>query len=465
MTDAPPRVEIKPQKGPQEAFLSTKADIAFYGGAAGGGKSFALMLEPLRHMMNPNFRGVIFRRETPQITNPGGLWDEITKIYPLFGLKPNRQSLSWSNPETDADILKLAHLQHESDVSNWQGSQITFIGFDEVTHFTEHQFFYMFSRNRSMAGVPGYIRATCNPDPDSWVAEFLSWWIDQDTGFPIPERAGVLRYMIRSGDEIIWGNSRKELLKLQSDLPENERLIPKSVTFIPAKVTDNKILLETDPAYLANLRAMSRVDRARLEGGNWKVRVTAGEMFRKEWFEIVDAIPADIKRRIRYWDRAATEPHEGNKNPDWTVGLKMVVDAYGVFYVEDVCRIRARPLKVKQTVKAIASHDTVKTKIGIEKDPGQAGESEVDDLIRSLAGYITEAYKVTTAKEIRAKPVSAQSEAGNIKILKGPWNAAFLAELEAFPTDSAKDDQVDAFSGAFNALTGSRMTLDSMTRM
>jgi hypothetical protein len=75
-------------------------------------------------------------------------------------------------------------------VYDWQGAQIPLICFDELTHFRAHQFFYMVSRNRSTCGVRPYIRATCNPDADSWVANFLAWWIDPETGFPIPERAG-----------------------------------------------------------------------------------------------------------------------------------------------------------------------------------------------------------------------------------------------------------------------------------
>ena len=81
------------------------------------------------------------------------------------------------------------------------------IGFDELTHFTAHQFFYMVSRNRSTCGVRPYIRATCNPYADSWVADFLAWWIDQETGLPIPERAGVLRYYIRVAEKIEWAGS------------------------------------------------------------------------------------------------------------------------------------------------------------------------------------------------------------------------------------------------------------------
>lgn len=459
--------EIRPQEGPQEEFLSTAADIAVYGGAAGGGKSFALLLEPLRHMDNPHFTGVIFRRETPQIINPGGMWGESVKLYGQFDMQPNRQLLSWRTDKC-AEFMKFSHLQYEDDVLNWQGSQLTYIGFDELTHFTESQFFYMMSRNRSMAGVPGYMRATCNPDPDSWVAKFLEWWIDQDTGIPIPERAGVLRWFIRNGDEMIWADTREELWDdLQSDVPEDERLIPTSVTFIPAKVTDNKILLKKDPAYLARLRALSRVDRARLEGGNWKIRPKAGEMFQTDWFEVVDALPTNIVREIRYWDRAATEPHEGNKNPDWTVGVKLVRDGYGTFYVADVVRVRKTPLEVKKTIRNTATQDGFSCKVGIEQDPGQAGKAEADDLVRFLAGFIVEAYPVTKAKETRAKPFSAQVQAGNVKVLRAPWNRAFFSELENFPSDSetAKDDQVDASAGGFNAMMTGRHVLSAMSKM
>src|SRR3954454_4436898 len=97
-------------------------------------------------------------------------------------------------------------------VYNWQGAQIALICFDELTHFRAHQFFYMVSRNRSTCGVRPYIRATCNPDADSWVAEFLAWWIDPETGLPIPERAGVMRYYVRVSDKIIWADRPEELM-------------------------------------------------------------------------------------------------------------------------------------------------------------------------------------------------------------------------------------------------------------
>ena len=132
---------------------------------------------------------MFFRRTTPQITNPGALWDESLNFYPRLGGTPHLGAREWRWPR--AGKIKFSHLQFETTVYDWQGAQITLICFDELTHFTAHQFFYMVSRNRSTCGVRPYIRATCNPDADSWVADFLAWWIDPETGLPIPERAGV----------------------------------------------------------------------------------------------------------------------------------------------------------------------------------------------------------------------------------------------------------------------------------
>ena len=147
------------QQGPQTDFLRSPADICIYGGAAGGGKTVGLILEPLRYVRRvANFTAVFFRRTTPQITNPGGLWDESQNFYPRLGGTPHLGSREWRWRR--GGKIKFAHLQFDNTVYDWQGAQITLIGFDELTHFTAHQFFYMVSRNRSTCGVRPYIRAT-----------------------------------------------------------------------------------------------------------------------------------------------------------------------------------------------------------------------------------------------------------------------------------------------------------------
>lgn len=176
-----------------------------FGGSAGGGKSFGLLLEPLRHVHNPRFGTVIFRRTYPEIMGTGGLWDTAGEVYPQLGAVPNKSGKSWRFPSGATVVFR--HLEHEGDVYAWQGAQIPLIGLDELTHFTARQVFYLMSRNRSTCGVRPYGRATCNPDAGSWVAEFLSWWIDQLTGFPVPGRAGVLRWFYRKGDDIHWFDS------------------------------------------------------------------------------------------------------------------------------------------------------------------------------------------------------------------------------------------------------------------
>lgn len=448
------RFEIGPQPGPQTDFLTTPADIAIYGGAAGGGKSYGLLLEPLRHLYNHRFGGVIFRRTSVQVRNEGGLWDESMNIYQPSGARGSESVLEWYFPS--GMRMKFGHLEYDKNVYDWQGAQIPYIGFDELTHFTAFQFWYMFSRNRSTSGVAGYIRATTNPDVDSWVRKLIDWWIGPD-GYPILERSGKLRWFIRVDENLVWADTPEELIA-KYDRPDNPA-IPKSLTFIPSKVTDNRILMSKDPSYLGNLHALSRVERMRLLYGNWNVRPSAGMYFQKAWFEVVDQIPPGWIGMCRYWDRAATKPSEENPDPDWTVGLKIYKYPNGKWLIADIRRYRYSPLEVERLVKNTAAFDSVVCPVCIEEDPGSSGVADAENYVRLLAGYDVRVRKQSKDKETRARPVSAQCEAGNVQILRAPWNDEFFTELENFP-EGGHDDQVDVLSGAFNELCGTASILD-----
>ena len=293
--------EIKPQIGFQQDFLSSHADIVIGGGAAGAGKTFVLLLEPCRHYNNPKFGGVIFRRTGPQIRAEGGLWDTSMSLYPTIGGTPRESNLEWvfkyKKNKTDSTFskgakLKFSHLEYEKNIFDWQGSQIPFIGFDELTHFSEKMFFYMLSRNRSTCGVKPYVRATCNPDPDSWLADFIGWWIEQDDkspnyGFPIPERAGKVRYFLKNADSIVWGNTMKEVIDqvphiveeiLKASPDTDPKDLIKSVTFIPGDIYGNKELMRVNPQYLGNLLAQDEATQSQLLKGNWKIRTDGNEL-------------------------------------------------------------------------------------------------------------------------------------------------------------------------------------------
>ena len=441
---------VQAQPGPQMAFHTTLADIAIYGGAAGGGKTFALLLEPLRPMQHfDNFRSVFFRRTTLQIRNPGGLWDEAAVLYTgLPGAKPRQQGLEWEFPRNGR--VKMAHLEYDVNVFDWQGSQIPLICFDELTHFTEKQFWYLFSRNRSTTGASAYIRASTNPDPDSWVATFIAWWINQDTGFPIPERSGVLRWFVRVGEKLEWGDSKEELEQAYPGL------IPKSVTFIPSKLTDNQILMQRDPSYLANLQAMGRVERERLLNGNWKIRAQAGSYFPRTAVQIINEVPTDVVHWVRRWDLAASEPSEKYPSPDATASVLMGRRENGRVVVADGINVRKNAHVIREIIRNTATQDKATRRhvtTVVPQDPGQAGKDQAASLILYLAGFAAKAIRETGPKEVRAEPFSAQWQAGNVDIVAGQWNADYLQEMEGFP-DAEHDDYVDVSSGAYFECVG-----------
>lgn len=450
------RFVATPQSGPQERFLRSTADIAIYGGAAGAGKTFASLLEPLYHVHVPGFFCVTFRREYTQITNPGGLWDESMALYPNFGSKPLKGNLSHTFPS--GARLEYAHLNAESSVLSWQGSQIPLIQFDELTHFTRSQFFYMLSRNRSTCGVKPYVRATTNPDADSWVADFIAWWIDQKTGVFIPERSGVIRWFIRVSDAIIWGDSREELIEAHGnpDLPQDhdEQVQPKSVTFIGASIFDNRELMRKDPGYLANLKALPLVERERLLGGNWKIRKSSGLYFKRAWVQMIHAAPVGLDL-VRHWDLAATEEAEGN-DPDWTVGVlmgRLKVEGGGYkFFIIDRVKLRGTPAAVERTVLNTAATDGKRVTVSLPQDPGQAGKAQAKRFAALLAGYKVKTQPENGDKVTRFGPFSAQAEHGNVSVVVAPWNDDFFSMCEAFPDPAVHDDDPDATSGAFNQL-------------
>jgi predicted phage terminase large subunit-like protein len=448
--------EIRPQAGPQERFLSSPADIALYGGAAGGGKTWALLIESLRHVGNPAFRAVIFRRTFPQIINPGGLQDEAQTLYPLVGGVDARpgSGITWTFP--GGASVRFAHMQHEKNRFDWQGAQIPLIAFDELTHFTEEQFFYMLSRNRSTCGVRPYVRAATNPDAGSWVARFIAWWIDPDTGLPLPERAGVLRWFVRDGGEWVWAGDPAALRRTHPGIP------PKSVTFVPARLQDNRLLMAKDPGYLANLMALPLVERERLLGGNWKIVPSGGKVFNRAWFQVVR--PEDVPAggvECRFWDLAATAKQLEGDDPDYTAGVK-IRHVGEFYYVTDCLAAQLGPTEADKLIKTTAQRDWQQIRreggntqycVRWEMEGGASGKRDTRHLVQLLDGFDARGVLPDGDKITRAKGLAAQAEQGFVVLAQGAWNEGWLTHMHHQP-DWDHDDIMDASSGAHRALAG-----------
>lgn len=316
----------------------------------------------------------------------------------------------------------------------------------------------MLSRNRSTCGVRPYVRATCNPDSESWVADLIRWWIDPETGYPIPERAGVKRYMLRAGDELYWAGSAGEL-KARFSGSEYADVQPKSVTFIAATLSDNRILMERDPGYAANLMALPTVERERLLGGNWRIRPAAGMYFKRERAPILTEMPNDIISYVRAWDLAAGEERTGS-TAAYTAGVLMGKRRGGGYVVLDVINRRMSASDVRACIQSTAITDQLRFKplrIRLNQDPGQAGKDQAEQYLKLLTGHAVSIVRESGSKLVRAEPFSAQWQGlsgtshGNVSLLPGEWNAEYLSQLEAFP-DSKYKDMVDASATAFSEL-------------
>ncbi len=178
-------------------------------------------------------------------------------------------------------------------------------------------------------------------------------------------------------------------------------------------------------------------------------RLRTGRLFHAAKIALADDM-LPTTGAVRAWDLAATAATSG-RDPDYTVGLKLARDPAGGFVVLDIVRLRGGPHEVEQALAATAAADGPAVPIGLPKDPGQAGVSQVKYYTNRLAGYRVISSPETGAKETRAMPVASQVNGGNVTMRRAPWNRPFLEELQDFP-DGTKDDQVDALSRAFAML-------------
>lgn len=394
----------------QAAFLLCLNEEVFFGGAAAGGKSDALLMAALQYVDVPGYAALLLRRTFRELALDGALMHRSHQWLDATDARWNEQDHRWTF--RSGATLTFGHMEDSGAHLQYQSAEFQYIGFDELTAFTEGDYRFMFSRLRRREGstVPLRMRAASNPNG--------------------PGRDWVYRrFVAEEGTD--------------------------DCVFIPARVEDNPHV--DAEAYDRSLRNLGPIAYQQLRNGDWTVRQEGG-LFRAEWFDhrmiAVRELPARL-RLCRFWDLAATEAAKA-ADPDHTAGVLLGLSE-GQWYVLEVARTRSSPLVVEKLIASTAERDAAWAKesgrqlpaIRMETEPGSAGITVIDHYRRNvLRPYDFAGVRSTGSKETRAQPVAARCEAGDFWICSGRWNTPFLDELAAFPM-GGHDDQVDALAGAY----------------
>lgn len=441
---------IGPASKKQEMFLNSDATITVAGGAAGSGKTYTSLLIALKFMQHPRATGVIFRRTSKMLTAPGSIWHEAinlyTQIYPNLRIRSRELELVFPN----GALLKFSHMQHATNMYDHKGGQYSLVIFDEATDFDEEMVVYLLSRMRNayVDYKPQMFMMT-NPDYNSFLREWIQdYYLDPNSGIPLPDRTGHKRYFFRQGNTMLWYDS---LAEAEAAHGAGDESGISSFTFIGATCRDNPPLLKAQPDYISRLMSLPRVEKERLLDGSWFARVENAGLWKREWVQLVDHPNGRARKRIRAWDFAFSKPSEQYPNPDWTRGILISKDNTNVYTVEDVVSIRDRVHEVEKLVFDTALADGQDVVISIPLDPAAAAGAYAKDLQRKLAemGFMVKLTKPVKSKITRFAPFSSVTQAGFVHVVKANWNRDFFDELEVFDGDpKKKDDQVDCCSDA-----------------
>lgn len=441
----------------QEKYLNDQEnDIVVWGGAASAGKTqLSLLRLMLGGMWDKDYVAAVARNSQKQMKNSGSLWSTGCKLFAPYGVSSNKIELSWSFP-SGAEV-KCHHLDNNQD--DWQGTQCTEMLVDESQQCLEDDVWYLTSRLRSKSKQKHQLRLTCNPLNTS----FLCQWLDKagyllDTGLPNMEMDGVTTYMLQVAGNFEWYKSKKEIAELYGEEIAKMAL---SFVYYSATVYDNPYIRKHLPAYVYKLENLKSTERSRLLLGNWFASPDGQGYMERSWFKEVplSEIPFGLPT-TRCWDLASTKPHEGNKDPDFTRGIKCSYDrTTGIMYILDMKSCRDKPAIVQQLIENTAYEDGRDVYIGIPVDAGQSGKTVAEDKKARLShmGHKVILCSARASKLKRAEPFLIALQEGKICVAPGVFNDDHYRELEAF--DGGKcagqhDDVTDSLADNWLQLTG-----------
>lgn len=403
----------------QEAFLRVDAREAFFGGAAGPGKSVALLMAALQYVDVPGYAALILRRTYGELAMPGALMAMARTWLSGTDARWSADTHTWTFPS--GATLTFGYMQHLGDEGRYRGGEFSFIGWDELTAFPEEQYTFLFGRQRQSDHVRGSA-------PDG-----------------LTLRDVPLRMRAASNP----GNRGHDWVKRRFVDPATRE---PGAAYVAARITDNPHLNIEE--YVESLRHVLGVERDRLLSGDWDVE-EVGELFNPSLIELVDDWPEPLLA-LRVWDMAATdEPGPGatNTDPDFTVGTRLERGIDGKVTVVDVKRGRISPGKVKGLVVTTAQLDGRQVPIVILEEPGASGKYVTHDIAGALPGWIVEGRRETGDKATRARPAASAFENRVLRLNRWMPNLSdVLYELRRFP-NGAHDDIVDTISTGYARIT------------
>lgn len=439
----------------QEIYLNDdRHDVVIWGGGAGSGKSFLSILDMLiKGYEDKHYRAAIVRRTKEQLRGSGSLWDEMNTMYSSLKTKIKLKEHNLKAQFANGCEIKMNYSDADKDKHNYQGWQCTTFLVDEAQQLREDNVRYLMSRLRSKSTAKHQLKLTCNPQYES----FLREWLEKggyllESGIPDPEMDGKTVYFAEVGGVMEFRQTLEEFSAQYGDSVD-----PQSLVFYSANVTDNPYICKHQPSYVKKLKNLVRIEYERLFLGSWYAKEEASGYFKREWCEVVSKFDLDYtNKQVRAWDKAATLPSEAYPDPDWSVGIKGMIDEHGDLVVIDMQRFRDRSAVVQRRITEIAEDDGKHVVIAIPRDVGAAGKesSEYSQALLNKAGFNVVINAARKAKQQRFEPVLIKAQNRQLKVVKADWNQAFFEELEHldFSKRGGHDDIADALSDLYTTL-------------
>ena len=449
--------------------------------AMGSSKSYIGLMRHLRWVDDPAYRGFCVRKNSTTLMRSGGLFEDALylyrQVYPNVVPKYKDQKIVFPSGAT----VSFSHYESDRDSERWRGIQASTFMYDESTDAEEHHIWFLISRLRTRAKMTPNIWLTCNPSPSHFLRRWVDWWLyprdHPKFGMPDPEKQGVERWIIRKNGEIVWGDTKEELIYKHGNpdlaLDHEDQIKPMSITCLFGCVYDNPPLMESQPQYVSNLENLPEIEKRRNLYGDWEARITESTYFQRGWVEEISGYDeSQIEKLVRAYDFAGSLKSDANPSPDYTVAALMARMKDGTYLVLDIKRTRIRFGDWEKFIIENAMEDREKYRhvdVLIPQDPNPAAKAACEMLIRSLAekGFYAQKIRASTSKLDRFRPFSAMCQNSGVKFLKGCAtdlenkvyndNNFLYKELENFNGmrkrgESGHDDLVDSISDCFSYL-------------